>query len=252
MTSRPRAEIDAPPPPPCRGRPIDGQRAYGYLKQICDLGPRPGRLGGQRPAARLVADHFRAMGAAVREQRFTRATRSAGRRSRWPTSSARGPRPGRARGHRRPLRHPPLPRPRPRPGAAQGPVPRGQRRGLRRRPVDGDRPSPERPAHPLGRRPRPVRRRGAGLRPGRRLLPRLQGVRPRLPGGAQEQAGPVALRRRPGARHGRRPRADIPQEPYSLRFNPRLVREVWPIARASAPGHSAIRRGRRSRTTTCP
>ncbi|MGP0066854.1 MAG: M28 family peptidase [Isosphaeraceae bacterium] len=50
--------------------PIDGKRAYGYLKKICEIGPR---LAGSPENARqrkMVADHFTKMGGQVREQPF--------------------------------------------------------------------------------------------------------------------------------------------------------------------------------------
>jgi hypothetical protein len=50
--------------------PIDGKRAYGYLKEICAIGPR---LAGSEANARqrkLVADHFTKQGGKVREQPF--------------------------------------------------------------------------------------------------------------------------------------------------------------------------------------
>jgi Zn-dependent M28 family amino/carboxypeptidase len=50
--------------------PIDGERAYAYLKQICDIGPRPAGSEANSRQRKLVADHFQAMGATVREQRF--------------------------------------------------------------------------------------------------------------------------------------------------------------------------------------
>jgi hypothetical protein len=50
--------------------PIDGQRAYGYLKTICDLGPRPAGSEVNSRQRKLVADHFTKMGGQVREQPF--------------------------------------------------------------------------------------------------------------------------------------------------------------------------------------
>jgi len=51
--------------------PIDGDRAYGYLKEICKLGPR--KAGSETNARQraLVAEHFKKHGATVREQQFT-------------------------------------------------------------------------------------------------------------------------------------------------------------------------------------
>src|SRR5262249_43568370 len=50
--------------------PIDGERAFGYLKAICALGPR---IAGSEANARqkqMVAEHFQRMGAEAREQPF--------------------------------------------------------------------------------------------------------------------------------------------------------------------------------------
>ncbi len=50
--------------------PIDGQRAFGYLEKMCDLGPRVAGSEANTTQRKLVAAHFKAMGAAVREQPF--------------------------------------------------------------------------------------------------------------------------------------------------------------------------------------
>jgi hypothetical protein len=50
--------------------PIDGERAYGYLKTICALGPRLAGTVANTKQRNLVARHFKAQGAAVREQPF--------------------------------------------------------------------------------------------------------------------------------------------------------------------------------------
>jgi Zn-dependent M28 family amino/carboxypeptidase len=50
--------------------PIDGRRAYGYLKQICDLGPRIAGSEANARQRKLVAELFTKMGAKVREQPF--------------------------------------------------------------------------------------------------------------------------------------------------------------------------------------
>jgi len=50
--------------------PIDGQRAYGYLKQICEIGPRIAGSEANTRQRKLVADHFTKMGGKVREQPF--------------------------------------------------------------------------------------------------------------------------------------------------------------------------------------
>jgi Peptidase family M28 len=51
--------------------PIDGGRAYGYLKQICALGPRPAGSAANARQRTLVAEHFKKLGATVREQPFS-------------------------------------------------------------------------------------------------------------------------------------------------------------------------------------
>jgi hypothetical protein len=50
--------------------PIDGRRAFGYLKQICDLGPRVAGSEANARQRKLVADHFAKLGGKVREQPF--------------------------------------------------------------------------------------------------------------------------------------------------------------------------------------
>jgi Peptidase family M28 len=59
--------------------PIDGERAYGYLKKICELGPR---IAGSQANARqrqMVSDHFTKMGGKVREQPIRHRDPSTGR-----------------------------------------------------------------------------------------------------------------------------------------------------------------------------
>jgi len=51
--------------------PIDGKRAYGYLKQICEIGPRIAGSEANTRQRKLVAEHFTKMGAKVSEQPFT-------------------------------------------------------------------------------------------------------------------------------------------------------------------------------------
>jgi glutaminyl-peptide cyclotransferase len=50
--------------------PIDGERAFGYLKQICDIGPRTAGSDANARQRKLVADHFTKAGGKVREQPF--------------------------------------------------------------------------------------------------------------------------------------------------------------------------------------
>ncbi len=49
---------------------IDGDRAYGYLKQICEIGPRPAGSAANARQRKMVADHFKKHGGEVREQPF--------------------------------------------------------------------------------------------------------------------------------------------------------------------------------------
>ncbi len=50
--------------------PIDGKRAYEYLKKICEIGPRIAGSPENARQRKMVADHFKKMGATVREQPF--------------------------------------------------------------------------------------------------------------------------------------------------------------------------------------
>lgn len=50
--------------------PIDGMRAYGYLKQICAIGPRPAGSEANEKQRKLVAEHFKKFGGEVSEQPF--------------------------------------------------------------------------------------------------------------------------------------------------------------------------------------
>lgn len=51
--------------------PIDGARAYKYLKQICEIGPRPAGSEANARQRALVSKHFSTHGGVVREQPFT-------------------------------------------------------------------------------------------------------------------------------------------------------------------------------------
>ena len=51
--------------------PFDGRQAYEYLRQICAIGPRSSGSPGMAIQQRLVADHFRLLGAQVGFQEFT-------------------------------------------------------------------------------------------------------------------------------------------------------------------------------------
>ncbi len=50
--------------------PFDGARAYDYLKQLCDLGPRMSGSPGMEAQQKLLVAHFTGLGAKVRLQRF--------------------------------------------------------------------------------------------------------------------------------------------------------------------------------------
>lgn len=63
-TAEASAEMAASP------APIDGARAYGYLKQLCAIGPRPAGTEANTQQRKLVADHFTKNGATVHEQPF--------------------------------------------------------------------------------------------------------------------------------------------------------------------------------------
>ncbi len=60
--------------------PIDGKRAYGYLKEICAIGPRLAGSDENTRQRKLVADHFKDKGAVVREQQFRAVHPLTGRR----------------------------------------------------------------------------------------------------------------------------------------------------------------------------
>ena len=61
--------LAAPPPA------IDGKRAYGYLKQIVEIGPRTAGSEANTRQRKLVADHFAKTGGKVRNSRSGRCTR---------------------------------------------------------------------------------------------------------------------------------------------------------------------------------
>jgi hypothetical protein len=50
--------------------PFDGAKAYQYLKQICQIGPRPSGSAGMEAQQKLLTEHFGKLGAKVRLQRF--------------------------------------------------------------------------------------------------------------------------------------------------------------------------------------
>jgi hypothetical protein len=54
-----------------RPAPINAERAFGYLKQLVALGPRPAGSEANIKQRQLVTDHFRRLGAQITEQPFT-------------------------------------------------------------------------------------------------------------------------------------------------------------------------------------
>ncbi len=50
--------------------PFNGARAYDYLKQLCDIGPRPSGSEGMVRQQALLEEHFQKLGGEVRFQRF--------------------------------------------------------------------------------------------------------------------------------------------------------------------------------------
>lgn len=50
--------------------PFNGARAYDYLKQLCDIGPRPSGSEGMRRQQQLLEEHFTKLGGKVVYQRF--------------------------------------------------------------------------------------------------------------------------------------------------------------------------------------
>ncbi len=51
-------------------KPFDGERAYGYLKQLCAIGPRPSGSPGMKAQQELLERHFTNLGGKVTLQRF--------------------------------------------------------------------------------------------------------------------------------------------------------------------------------------
>ncbi len=50
--------------------PFDGARAYEYLRQICDLGPRPSASPGMLAQQEMLVEHFQKLGGKVNLQQF--------------------------------------------------------------------------------------------------------------------------------------------------------------------------------------
>src|SRR5262249_47377688 len=86
-TDRQQADASPPDGPPARlvvdqtpqattapaarpTNPLNGQRAYGYLEQICAIGPRISGSEGMRKQQELIKAHFEKLGGKVSFQQF--------------------------------------------------------------------------------------------------------------------------------------------------------------------------------------
>ena len=49
---------------------FDGERAYGYLRELCEIGPRRSGSAGMRAQRKLICEHFAKLGAKVELQKF--------------------------------------------------------------------------------------------------------------------------------------------------------------------------------------
>ncbi len=77
------AEDKAPPPPaPVAEVKFDGDRAMGYLKALCQIGPRVSGTDGMAKQQAVVEKHFTALGATVTRQAFN--ARQASRKGETP------------------------------------------------------------------------------------------------------------------------------------------------------------------------
>src|SRR4029079_9682895 len=64
--AKPQAVNNAAPPT----NPLDAQRAYGYLQELCAIRPRPSGSAGMQKQQALLEDFFKKAGAKVTLQRF--------------------------------------------------------------------------------------------------------------------------------------------------------------------------------------
>jgi glutaminyl-peptide cyclotransferase len=56
--------------------PVDGERAHGYVKQLCDIGPRVSATDGMAKQQALMVKHFEGLGGKVTRQEFQARQRS--------------------------------------------------------------------------------------------------------------------------------------------------------------------------------
>jgi glutaminyl-peptide cyclotransferase len=77
FTPHPEGDGQAAPPAVSKLKlediPFDGRQAYEYLKQLCDIGPRPSGSEGFKTQQKLLEEHFKKFGGAVEYQHFTSA-----------------------------------------------------------------------------------------------------------------------------------------------------------------------------------
>ncbi len=66
----PRPSMAESQQPPLKPAPINATRAFGYLQKIVAIGPRPAGSEANARQRQLVAQHFKTLGATVREQPF--------------------------------------------------------------------------------------------------------------------------------------------------------------------------------------
>jgi glutaminyl-peptide cyclotransferase len=66
----PVATPQSPARPASAPVPFDGERAMGYLKQVCQIGPRVSGSDGMRRQQKLIEEHFTKLGAKVTPQKF--------------------------------------------------------------------------------------------------------------------------------------------------------------------------------------
>jgi glutaminyl-peptide cyclotransferase len=74
--SQGRDEFAQDRPPEAGPAPFDPERAMGYLKDVCKLGPRPSGSDGMKKQQELLEAHFKKHGGEVRWQRFEAKQRS--------------------------------------------------------------------------------------------------------------------------------------------------------------------------------
>src|SRR5690349_5329415 len=69
--ARPRDQFAADRAPAAQPTAFDGARALGYLRDLCNIGPRVSGSAGMKKQQELLKAHFEKYGAKVEFQRFT-------------------------------------------------------------------------------------------------------------------------------------------------------------------------------------